>query len=141
MPLMPRPVPYPQPVRIEPVPGEPFGLAILPAPSTMSGPAIGSMISGIGSLLVAGVVWCFGLVGAKYGWGGLVSGAFAVLTVLLGVAALALGGIALRVIRGTRQMKGRGNAIAGMICGGAGVLLAVAGVAIAIVLSAQSTAG
>jgi hypothetical protein len=38
-------------------------------------------------------------------------------------------------------MRGRGNAIAGMICGGSGVLLAVAGVVIAIVLSAQPTAG
>lgn len=132
---------YPQPVRIEVVPGEPFGLAILPAPTTMSGPAIGSLLAGIGSLLVTGVVWCFGLFGAKDGWGGLVSGAFAVLAVLLGVAGLALGGIALRIIRGTRQMKGRGNAISGIICGGAGVLLAVAGVVIAIVLSAQPAAG
>jgi hypothetical protein len=134
-------VAYPHPVRIEPVPGEPFGLAILPAPSTMSGLAIGSLTSGIGSLLVTSVVWCFGLLGADGGWGGLVSGAFGVLAVLLGLAGLALGTIALRTIRRTQNMKGRGNAIAGMICGGAGVLLALAGVVIAIVLSAQSNAG
>lgn len=134
-------MPYPYPVRVEPVPGEPFGLAILPVPSTMSGLAIGSLVSGIGSLLVASVVWCFGLIGADGGWGGLVSGAFCVLAVLLGIAALTLGIIALRTIRGTRHMKGRGNAIAGMICGGAGVVLAVAGVVIAIVLSAQPSAG
>jgi len=133
-------VAYPHPVRIEQVPGEPFGLAILPEPSTVSGPAIASLATGIGSLLVMAVVWFFGLIGADGGWGGPVSGAFAVLAVLLGSAASVLGGIALRVIRGTRQMKGRVNAIMGIICGGTGVLMAVAGVVIAIVLSAPDLA-
>lgn len=137
----PRPVAYPQPVRVEPVPGEPFGLAILPAPTTTSGLGVGSLIAGSGSLLVTGAVWCFGFVGAQGGWGGLVAGAFTVLAVLLGVAALGLGFGSLRAMRGTRQMRGKGNAIAGMICGGAGVVLAVAGVVIAIVLSAQRSAG
>jgi hypothetical protein len=134
-------VAYPHPVRVETVPGEPFGLAILPAPTTMSGLAIGSLVTGISALLVTGVVWCFGLVGADGGWGGLVSGAFGVLAVLLGAAGVALGVIALRTIRRTQQMKGRGNAITGIICGGAGVALAVAGVVVAIVLSAAPSAG
>jgi len=130
----PQPVTYPTPVRFEPVPNENFGLAILPAPKTVSGMAIGSLVAGIGSVLVSGAVWCFGIAGAGGGWGGLVAGAFFVLSVLLGIAAVVLGLLSLRQFRGG-GVTGRGYGIGGMACGGAGVLLAAVGLAIAIALS------
>jgi hypothetical protein len=131
-------VAYPQPTRIEVLPDAPFGLAILPAPSAVSGVAIGSMAAGIGSLLVSGVVWCFGLMGAQEGWGGLVSGAFCVLAVLLGIGAVGLGWAGLRQIRRGRVSRGRGFAITGIICGGAGILLAAAGVAVAVAMAGST---
>lgn len=97
------------------------------------------MTAGIGSILVAGAVWCFGLLGADGGWGGLVAGAFCVLAIFLGAGGLALGGVALRQIRRDSSMKGRGLAITGMICGGVGLLLAIVGVIVAIALAQGST--
>jgi hypothetical protein len=113
-------------------------LAILPAPITTSGVAIGSMTAGIGSVLVAGVVWCFGLLGAEAGWGGLVSGAFCVLAVVLGIGAIGLGWAALRQIR-RGAVRGRGFAITGIICGGVGILLAAVGVIVAIAMASGAT--
>ncbi len=134
---MPAPVSYPAPVRIEAMPGDPFGVAILPGPRAVSGVAIGSMVAGIGSLLVAIVVWCFGLMGAEEGWGGIVSGAFCALSVLLGVAACALGGFSLRQMRRQAGMSGKGMAITGLICGGVGIIGAISGLVLAILLAAQ----
>lgn len=140
-PPMPRPVSYPAPVRVEVVPGAasaygPLGVAILPGPKMFSGLSVGSLGSGIGSILVASVVWCFGLWGADGGWGAIVSGAFCALAVLLGAAGVALGIIGLRQIRRHQGMSGRGLAITGLVCGGLGIVAAIAGLILAILLQA-----
>jgi hypothetical protein len=132
----PQPVTYPAPVRFERVPDEKFFLAILPVPKMVSGIGVGALVAGIGSILVAGAVWCFGLLGASDGWGGLVSGAFAVLAVLLVLAGVVLGILSLRQIRrAAGGVTGRGYAISGIACGGAGLLLAALGLAVALLLS------
>lgn len=141
-----RPVPAPpppeawqRPVRVEPVPGTPYGLAILGPPEATSGPATGSLVSGIGSGVVALVVACLGLAGAGAGWGLWVAGAFAVLAGCLGLAGIGLGVAGMRQTRrrpsGTQPaMRGRGMAVAGLVCGATGVaitalpLLAVAAI-------------
>lgn len=130
---------YPAPVRFERVPGENFGLAILPAPRTLSGVGVGALVSGIGSVLVSGAVWCFGTAGASGGWGGLVAGAFFVLSALLGVAGVVLGVVSLRQIKRGAELgtTGRGYGISGMICGGAGLLSAATALALAIALSSS----
>jgi hypothetical protein len=133
----PRPVSYPAPVRVEVVPGTPYGLAVLGAPKTASGVAASSLATGIGSVLVSLVVWCFGLAGAQQGWGGLVAGAFAVLAILLGAAGIVLGWLGMRQIRlATGAMTGRGVAVSGLVCGAVGFVLAAAGLITAIILSA-----
>jgi hypothetical protein len=142
VPVLAPPPPRPaarQPVRVEPVPGTPFAVAYLDVPPVNSGPAIGSLVAGIASLLALGVTSCFGLFGAQEDWGGLVAGAFAVPTAVLGGGAVFLGLMALRQIRravqaaGTR-IAGRGMAIAGIGCGAAGLalVLAVLGLVLAI---------
>jgi hypothetical protein len=123
------------------LPDAPYGLAILPAPASTSGVAIGSMTAGTGSLLVSGVVWCFGLMGAEGGWGGLVSGAFCALAVLLGIGAIGLGWAGVRQVRRRGGMKGRGFATAGIICGSIGILLAASGVVVAVALVQQAASG
>jgi hypothetical protein len=102
-----------------------------------SGVSIGSFGAGIGSLLVASIVWCFGIWGAEGGWGAIVSGAFCALAVLLGAAGVALGITGLRQIRRHQGMSGRGLAIAGLSCGGVGIIAALAGLIMAILLSQQ----
>jgi hypothetical protein len=107
------------------MPGTPYGLAILRVPPVTSGPAIGAMIAGIGSILVALATACFGATGASAGWGALVAGAFAILAVLLGVAALCTGLMSARSIRSAAGgLVGRGMARAGVICGTVGIGLA-----------------
>jgi hypothetical protein len=116
----------PQPVAYEPVPGTPFGVAIVGVAPTSSGPATASLVTGVASILVALVVGCFAALGAQSGWGPIVAGAFAVLAGLLGVASLVLGRTGVRQIRrvaGWGAVTGRGVAIAGMICGGVGLAL------------------
>jgi hypothetical protein len=120
----------PAPVRIEPVPGTNFGIAYLGVPPLVAGQAIASLVAGIGSILVAFVVGCSGVAGAKDGWGLLIGGAFAILAALLGLAAIGLGLVGLRRIQrsgsgGQAQTKGRGLAVAGISCGGVGVGLTV----------------
>ena len=137
----PQPVPVAQPVRpaagqvrVEPVPGTEFGVAYVPVAPTASGLAIGSLVAGIGSILVALVVGCFGIAGAQDGWGAIVAGAFAVLGALLGLAAVGLGVVAVRQIKAAPgRLTGRGVAIAGISCGGAGVLLTAGGMLVALV--------
>jgi hypothetical protein len=71
---------------------------------------------------------CLGLEGASAGWGALVAGAFAILSLLLGVAAVAFGRSAKRTIRGSAgSMSGSGVATGGMICGWIGVSVSVLG--------------
>jgi hypothetical protein len=121
-------------VRIEPVPGTEFGVAYVPVAPTASGLAIGSLVAGIGSVAVSLIVGCFGIAGGSAGWGFLVAGAFAVLAGLLGVGAAGIGIVAMRQIRAARgRLTGRGIAIAGISCGGAGVVLTGAGMLIALV--------
>jgi len=116
----------PTPVAYEAVAGTPYGLAIFGVPPTASGPATGSLVTGVASILVSLVVGCFGLVGAEKGWGPVVAGAFAVLAGLLGMASLVLGRVGLRQIKrgaGWSRATGRGLAIAGIVCGGVGLLV------------------
>src|SRR5262249_32910026 len=68
------------PVAAEAVPGRGSAVAIVGVSPTASGPAAGSLVTGVGSILVSLVVGCFGAVGAQSGWGPLVAGAFAVLS-------------------------------------------------------------
>jgi hypothetical protein len=136
-PLTPHPpgVRPPQPVAYEPVPGTPFGVAIVEVAPRPSGPATASLAAGIASILVSFVVTCFAAIGIQGGWGPVVAGAFAVLAALLGVAGLVLGRVGLRQIRaaaGWRTVTGRGLAIAGMICGGVGLLFTVLAEAISV---------
>jgi hypothetical protein len=107
-------------------------VAYLAVNPTVSGPAVGSMVAGIGSILVTTLVFCFGLAGAQSGWGVLVAGAFAILAGLLGAAGIATGWVAMRQIRrAADRLSGRGMAIAGLACGGAGVGLTLLGFVIA----------
>jgi hypothetical protein len=127
----PPPIPrdaYQAPSRVEPVAGTPFGLAYLNVPPGTSGPAVGSQVAGIASILVSVVVLCFGLAGASGGWGGWVAGAFAVLAVVLGLAGIGLGLAGMRQVRrepapGTVRVSGRGLAVAGVSCGSAGIAI------------------
>ncbi len=129
------PAALPPPVRVDPVPGTNFGIAYLGVPSLVAGQAIASLVAGTGSILVAVVVGCFGLAGANGGWGPLVGGAFAVLAGLLGFAAIGLGLFGLRRIRQSGgQIQGRGLAIAGIACGGAGAGLTVMSMLVAVLL-------
>jgi hypothetical protein len=137
--LQPRPVAFPPPARIEPVPGTPYGLAILPIRPITTGLASGGLIAGVGALLVSAVVVVFALAGASGGWGALAAGAFAVLSSLLGIGAVVLGLLALRQIRRSSALTGRGLAITGLICGFAAVLVTVIAVISAIVFSAAQS--
>ena len=142
-PAMPPPPPphdgWWRPARVEPVPGTEFGLVRLQVPPISSGLATGSLIAGIGSILVSLLVLCFGLAGAQDHWGGWVAGAFTVLGALSGGGAVALGAVALRQIRrsgqpGRVRFTGRGRAIAGVACGAAGAGISVGALALALVL-------
>jgi hypothetical protein len=128
-----------KPARIEAVPGTEFALVQLQVPAISSGLATGSLLAGIGSILVSTLVFCFGLTGASDGWGGLVGGAFALLAVLAGGGAVAVGLVASRQIRrsaepGRTRFTGRGRAVAGISCGGAGAGIALVGLVLTLVL-------
>lgn len=126
--------PLPGQVRVEPLAGTEFGVAYLPVPPTSSGLAIGSLVAGIGSVAVALVVGCFGVAGGEAGWGAIVSGAFAVLAGLLGLGSVGIGLVSMRQIKAAHgRITGRGVAIAGISCGGAGVLLTAGGMLLALV--------
>jgi hypothetical protein len=134
----PPPVQFPPPVRVEPVPGTPYGLAILGSRPIVTGLASGSLSAGIGALLVSFVVAFFALVGASGGWGPLAAGAFAVLSFLVGLAGVVLGILALRQVRRSSALRGRGLAIAGIIVGSLAVGFTVVSVLAAFALSAAS---
>lgn len=127
----------PGPVWVEPVPGTDFGVAYVRVPPTVSGLAVGSMIAGIVSILVALVIGCAGLAGLQNESIPIVAGAFAVLAALLSFAGLGLGYASTRQIRNGRgRFSGRGMGIAGMACGGVGILLTSGGVLLALALVA-----
>lgn len=129
---------FPPPVRVEPVPGTPFGLAILGNQPIITGLAYGSLATGIGSLLVSFVVALFALVGASGGWGPLAAGAFAVLAFLVGAGSIVLGILALRQVRRSRALRGRGLAISGLIVGVSGVAFTVVSILAAFALAAAA---
>jgi hypothetical protein len=108
------------------VPGTGFAVAYPTVASTPSGPAIGSLVAGIGSILVSIVVACFGMSNRDSGMGPLVAGAFAVLAGLIALGGLGLGIFAARQIRRSgRQVTGFGLAISGISCSGVGLALTV----------------
>jgi hypothetical protein len=118
----------PRPIAIEVVPGTPFGVAVVEVRPTTSGPASASLVAGIASILVALIVGCFAVVGAEQGWGALVAGAFAALSATASVAAIWLCRIALTRVRRSvvwGPTRGRGLAIAGLVCGLVGLTLSV----------------
>ena len=132
-----------QPERVDPMPGTEFGLVQLRVQPITSGLAIGSLIAGIGAIVVSFLVLCFGLMGASGGWGGWVAGAFTVLSVVAGGGAVAVGLVARRQIRrsgrtGQVRFTGGGVAIAGISCGGAGAGIAVVSLALSLVLQISS---
>ena len=128
-----------QAARVEPLPGTEYALVQLQVPPSRSGLAIGSLIAGIGSILVSVLVLCFGAIGSGDGWGGWVAGAFALLSVLAGGGAVALGLIATRQIRrsgqdGRLRFTGRGTAVAGISCGAAGAGIALLSLVLSLLL-------
>jgi hypothetical protein len=118
------------PRRVETIPGTNFAVVHLGVPPTTSGLAIGSLVAGIGSVLVSLVVACFGLAGASAGWGAWVAGAFALIAGLAGAAGVVLALLGMRQIRrpvnGIR-FAGRGVAISGLVCGAVGLALTLLG--------------
>jgi hypothetical protein len=132
-----------RPERVDPVAGTEFGLVRLRVAPIASGLATGSLIAGIGSIGVSFLVLCFGLAGSSDNWGGWVAGAFALLGVLVGGGAAALGVVALRQIRrshrpGRIRFSGRGAAIAGISCGAAGAGISAISLALALALQLSS---
>jgi hypothetical protein len=145
VPFTPPPVPPPgpdgqwRPARVEPVAGTEYGLVQLQVPAVTSGLATGALIAGIASILVSGLVLCFGAVGSGESWGGWVAGAFTLLAALIGGGAIAAGLAATRQIRrsgagGRMRFTGRGQAVAGISCGAAGAGIALLSLALALVL-------
>ncbi|MGW4498473.1 hypothetical protein ACWENR_07620 [Micromonospora sp. NPDC004336] len=110
----------------------------LDVPPVTSGLAVGSLVAGIVSILVALLVICFGAVAAMGGaWA---AGAFTVLGVLAGAGAVAAGLLGLRQIRRGApppavRFTGRGLAVAGVSCGGAGLLLSLLGLGLALLVA------
>jgi hypothetical protein len=94
-------------------------------------------VVGIAAILVSLVVVCFALLGANAGWGPPVAGAFAVLAGLTSAAAIWLCSTGLRRINrsvGWGAVRGRGLAIAGMICGLVALAITVLVMAAAVAL-------
>ncbi|WP_433533650.1 hypothetical protein ACQPYA_27620 [Micromonospora sp. CA-263727] len=119
--------------------GTPFAVVHLDVPPVTSGLAVGSLVVGITSILVSFLVFCFGAVGegANGAW---VAGAFTVLSGLTGAGAVVAGLLGLRQIRRPApppavRFTGRGLAVAGISCGGAGLLLGLLGLGLALLLA------
>jgi hypothetical protein len=140
----------PQPVRTPPdveapklvavreVADTPFGLMIFGVSPTVSGPGVGALVAGIGSILVTMIELCFGLLGSSDGWGPAVAGAFAVLAGMLAVGAITLGSVSLRQIRRARAtggVRGRGQAIAGIVCGSVGLAFDLGAIGLAALIA------
>lgn len=125
--------PLPRTARVDPIPGSPFGVALMRPPTTPSGPAIGSLVSGIASILVSLVTACLGLSTAE---GVAIGGAFAILATAFGAGAIELGLLGLRQVRrGAGRVTGRGMGIAGIVCGACGVLFSGAAILGAVAIS------
>ncbi|MFF5230019.1 hypothetical protein [Dactylosporangium sp. NPDC000521] len=134
-----QPVPQ-QGMRIDLVQGTPFGVAYPLVQATPSGPAIGSLVAGIASVLVGLFVGCLGLLGGSEGWGPLAGGAFTVLALFLGLGAIGLGVFGMRQVRRSgRLVTGRGTAITGVVLGSTGAGIGVLSLLLAFVIAATST--
>lgn len=124
----------PRPVRVEQLPGTPFGVAYLPVAPAVSGLTVGSLVAGIGALMVGILTICSGVAG-RGGTGLLMAGAFAILALLLCAAAVVSGVLGLRQVRRSAgERTGRGLAIAGWVCGAVGALFTVSGLVLPAVL-------
>ncbi|MET8232578.1 hypothetical protein ABZS77_18100 [Micromonospora sp. NPDC005298] len=124
---------------MEAVPGTPYGVVYLDVPPVTSGLAVGALVAGIASVLVSLLVICFGVAFANEG-GVWASGAFAVLGVLSGVGAVVAGLLGRRQIRRPSgppavRFTGRGLAVAGVSCGGAGALLSLLALGLSLLIS------
>ncbi|MFC3989044.1 hypothetical protein [Actinoplanes siamensis] len=127
-----------EPERVDVVSGTGFGLVQLRVVPITSGLAIGSLIAGIGAILVSIIVVCFGFGGA----GAWVAGAFTLLSVLAGGGAAVAATLALRQIRrsgepGRVRFTGHGLAIAGFACGGAGAGISLLALLLGLVLQSS----
>lgn len=125
------------------VPGTEFGLVQLRVEPLTSGLATGSLMAGIAAIVVSLLVLCFGLVGAQADWGGLVAGAFTLLSVVAGGGAVALGLAGRRQIRlsgqtGQVRFTGRGLAVAGISCGAVGAGISLVALALTLILQFSS---
>jgi hypothetical protein len=110
-------------------------VAVVGVAPTTSGRAVASLVAGVGSILVSLVVGCFGVLGGQGGWGPKVAGAFALLAVFAGAASIVLGRLAQLEIRRrpeAERPRGRGVALAGIICGATGLGLTVLGFLLAL---------
>ncbi|MEU5782655.1 hypothetical protein [Micromonospora lupini] len=124
---------------MEAVPGTPFGVVHLDVPPVTSGLATGALVAGIASILVSLLVICFGVAFANDG-GAWASGAFTVLGVLAGVAAVVTGLLGRRQIGrpsapSAVRFTGRGLAVAGISCGAAGAVLSLLGLGLALLIT------
>ncbi|MFG2038164.1 hypothetical protein [Dactylosporangium sp. NPDC048998] len=125
------PVPPPPAIvpamRVDLVQGTPFGVAYPAVQSVPSGQAIGALVAGIASVLVALFAICLGATGASEGWGLAAGGAFTVLGVFLGGGAIGLGLYGIRRIRRAagEVVTGKGMAITGIVLGAVGAGLAL----------------
>ncbi|WP_203997247.1 hypothetical protein [Micromonospora lutea] len=118
------------------MPGTPFAVVHLDVPPVTSGLAVGSLVAGITSILVSILVICVGAIGGGTN-GAWAAGAFAALGGLTGLGAVLAGLLGMRQIRRPApppavRFTGRGLAIAGISCGGTGVLLCLVGVGLAL---------
>ncbi|WP_433394402.1 hypothetical protein [Micromonospora sp. KLBMP9576] len=110
----------------------------LDVPPVTSGLALGSLVAGVVSTLVALLVICLGAVASSGGaWA---AGAVTVLGVLTGAGAGVAGLLGLRQIRRPAgppavRFTGRGLAVAGISCGAAGLLLSLLGLGLALLLA------
>ncbi len=121
------------------MPGTPFAMVHLDVPPVTSGLAVGSLVAGITSILVSFLVFCFGAVGGGEN-GAWAAGAFATLGGLTGAGAVVAGLLGRRQIRRPApppavRFTGGGLAIAGISCGGAGLLLCLLGLGLAFLLA------
>jgi len=124
------------PRRVQAIPGTNFAVVHLDVPASTSGLAVGSLVAGIGSIVVSFIVWCFGLLGASSGWGAWVAGAFAMIAGLAGAAAIVLAVLGMRQIRRAvgLRLAGRGVAIAGLVCGATGLGLTLLGFGVSLLV-------
>jgi hypothetical protein len=117
-----------RPERIEAIPGTEFGLAYAAVYPISSGQAVGALVAGMGSIVVSFVTIAFGLGGSSAGWGPMVAGAFGILSILLGAAAICVGALTMKAVTAARgAVRGRGLAKTGLICGIVGVSLTFLG--------------